>query len=156
MRNVTNLLNNGDFNLCVDGNQSTYFETMIQKLNEKKLVNEDFAQALRDREKQFPTGIETLTMGVAVPHVDSEFVLQNALFITAFHPAVEFNRMDEPSQQVKVSLSFLLLIKDVSAHTATLAQLTEVWKNSDLLERMAEAKSKLEVIQLLSNMEEEL
>lgn len=150
MRKLAHLIQNGDFQICRNQDQRQYFETMIQQLNNRNMVRDGFAEALRHREQQFPTGIETRSLGVAVPHVDSEYVKENALFITAFQPPVDFFRMDKPDRKVSVVLSFLLLIKDVSSHTATLAQLTEVWKDEELLKQLSSATSKEEVIALLS------
>ena len=47
---------------------------LADELKKKKIVKEEFLNHTLDREKNFPTGLATTSLGVAIPHTDSEFV----------------------------------------------------------------------------------
>ena len=56
--------------------KSVTFEGAIDALSlnllDRKLVTVDYPQAVKDREKKFPTGLPTSPIGVAIPHTDPQ------------------------------------------------------------------------------------
>ncbi|WP_143786811.1 PTS sugar transporter subunit IIA, partial [Oenococcus oeni] len=52
-------------------NQISVLKTLTRFLEEKNCVKSSYQQAIINRESQFPTGLNTTTVGVAIPHTDA-------------------------------------------------------------------------------------
>ena len=130
-------------------NKEEFFEELSKILLDKKMVSDDFLEAIKKREEEFPTGLETSSMGVAVPHVDSKYVNCNALVLCKFNTPIIFKRMDAIEKDIKVKEAFVLLINNDGKHMEALQDLTKIWQNSAILEGIYMANSKEEIISLI-------
>lgn len=84
-------------------NQKNLFEKIGSVLAEKDFVSEEYAEKLYEREKQFPTGLATRTLGVAIPHTDSKYVKKPFIMIIKPKSEVAFHQMGTfPADQVVV------------------------------------------------------
>ena len=63
-----------------------------------------FIGMIKKREKEFPTGLETISMGIAVPHVDSEYAKDSALVLCRFAHPIKFYRMDAIETEIIASI----------------------------------------------------
>ena len=88
-------------------NKDSFFEELFLILKDKKYVNDGFLEAIKKREKVFPTGLETISMGIAVPHVDSEYAKDSALVLCRFTHPIKFYRMDALDTEIDVKEAFL-------------------------------------------------
>jgi galactitol PTS system EIIA component len=119
-------------------------------LQDKGYVKESFPQAVVDREEHFPTGLPTSLYGVAIPHTDSHHVLRTGIAVGILQNPTEFTIMGTTDQIVQVKLVLLLAIQDPSSHIQVLQQLMEVFQLPDVLQQLRSAKSKKEVVHVLT------
>ncbi|MDO4499751.1 MAG: PTS sugar transporter subunit IIA [Erysipelotrichaceae bacterium] len=132
-------------------NQETFFNTLYETLKDE-YVNEDFLSAIKIREYEFPTGLMTRSMAVAVPHVESEYVYKNALILCRFKKPVDFRRMDDFDSFIGVELAFVLLITDPTVHIKTLQDLTKIWQNDEILKELT-TSTKEEIVEIVKGIE---
>lgn len=122
---------------------------MNDRLKMMNYVENDFLEALLKREEAYPTGIQTGTYNIALPHVDACYVKQNALFIYQLENKATFIRMDDHSKTVEVEFVFLLLIHDLKLHVKTISELTHIWTNHDIMEGLQFVQDKSELLEML-------
>lgn len=148
MLNLTDLIHNGQVFHKEYSTRDEYFSDMSNYLLNLGLVTDGFKEALEIRELSYPTGLVTKTRIVALPHVESKFIKDNALFITCFEKPIPFHRMDDVSSIVQVTISFMLLIKDVDLHIQAIQQIIKLFQD-DLLDKIYQAKDKDAVISMI-------
>ena len=83
---------------------------MARMLYDRGYVKESYIQAVKDREKEFFTGLGFEEMGVALPHTDAVHVNCQAIAIGILKRPVRFCTMGEPDGTVNVGLMFMLAI----------------------------------------------
>ena len=105
------------------------------KMYEKGYVKEDFGAHCIEREKIYPTGLET-EYPVAIPHTESEFVNETAISILRLEKPVEFHNMAEPEKIVAVHYVFNLAVKEKHSQVVFLSKVIGLVQDSKKLEDM--------------------
>ncbi len=77
-------------------------------------------KALLEREEEFPTGLQIGDINVAVPHADHIYVKESEIILCTLENPVEFQRMDNPEKEVKVSIIILMAINNPDTHIEVL------------------------------------
>jgi galactitol PTS system EIIA component len=124
---------------------------LADQLFEKGVVKESFKEALLQREGEFPTGLPTEGLAVAIPHTEAKFVNDNQLAIAILANPVSFNMMGMPENQVKVSIVFLLALKDAKGHLEMLKALMNVIQKPQLLRDLAQTNKQEDVIKIIQS-----
>ena len=121
-------------------------------LYENGYVKESYKQAVKDREKDFPTGLLIEDgFGIAIPHADREHVNRIGMAVATLDDPVIFNQMGgEAEDKVPVSLVCMLAIDDPKQHMDTLANLMELFSDHDMLEQIKNCSDKEKIMKLLS------
>lgn len=146
---IDSLIKNGFFIKLSVENVDDLFEKLNCLLLNNNYVNGDFLKAVKEREKNFPTGIENREHNIALPHVDSKYVNENALIICSLTKPIQFKKMDDNSKSIEVSLVFMLLISDLKLHIKAISDLTKVWSNKRIMAQIGLSNSKEDVLELL-------
>lgn len=149
MLTLYDLVNNGNLFMSQAKTKEEYFSETSDILLNKKVVSLNFLEEIEKRESKFPTGLQTKTIGIAMPHVESQFVFENAIYITLFDKPVKFKKMDDNSQDLDVEAAFLLLVKDKDDHMIALQQLIMLFQNSELLEQVVSKDNKSDILEVL-------
>lgn len=104
--------------------------------------------AIMDREKLGSTAIGN---GVAVPHAKIEGIKQTALAFGRSAEGVDFNSLDG----AKTHLFFILISPkdDIGAHLKILAKISHLIKDRFMVSLFKNAKSKKELLSIISNLE---
>jgi len=115
-------------------------------------VKESYTQAVIDREKVFPTGLEMPGNGynVAIPHTDAVHVNKPAMAIAVLDSPVTFTHMATDDQPVPVDLVFALALNDPQQVVAFLKDLINALQDHDLRKNLKEASSPSQIVELLS------
>ena len=127
---------------------------MGQKLLDKKIVKDTYPEAVVTREKEFPTGIPSKNLGIAIPHTVADHVVEPKVAISILKKPVEFQMMGEPGQKVQVSLIIMIAINNPDLQIDFLQKLVSIIEDHELLQKMKDSKSTDEVYKLLSFLNE--
>lgn len=103
------------------------------ELHRLGFVKESFVAAVCAREQEFPTGLPTKGVGIAIPHADATHVNSEALIVGVLKEPVEFQVMGSQSNFINVQLIFMLAIKTPEAQLDMLQRLIEGCQNEQLL-----------------------
>lgn len=154
MDNLVKLLNNGFFYKREFNSKKEFFEFANQILQSNKIVNTRFLPMITERELNYPTGLITPTIPVAIPHTEFECIETDSILICSFTKPIQFNRMDKPDEVLDVSLAFLLLIKSKDNHLTFLIDLMTLLQ-SNKLSYIKEANTLQECIQIIKEIADE-
>lgn len=88
------------------------FEALGGKLVKQGYCKESYVQALKDREAEFPTGINTGEKGVAIPHTDVSHVNKKGIAIATLKQPVEFVEMGTDDEYVNAQVIFMLAVDE--------------------------------------------
>ena len=89
---------------------------MTDYLCEKGIVKDTYKQAILEREQSFPTGLKTGGINVAIPHADICHVNEAAICVAVLKTPAPFRAMDEPDNDVPVSLVIMLALTEAHGH----------------------------------------
>ncbi|MBB5182771.1 PTS sugar transporter subunit IIA [Catenisphaera adipataccumulans] len=130
------------------------FETLGKILIDKGYCKDSYVQALKDREKEYPTGINVGGFGIAIPHTDPEHVIRETESILTLKKPVRFTQMGSTDIPVDVKLVMMLTIKDPKAHIKKLQRIITLVQDQQLLKNIYDSDSADRVIQLIKEKED--
>lgn len=148
MEEFLELVKKGRFRKKSYSSRQEYLADTAGMLEREGLVKEGFQKVLMDREDKYPTGIQTMSLPVSIPHAEFSYVNQESVVITVFEQPVMFRRMDAPDEEVGTEISFMLLLRDAHSHLTVLQQLSGLLQ-SDKLERIKAADCVEELEEIL-------
>ncbi|MEJ5113000.1 PTS sugar transporter subunit IIA [Erwinia billingiae] len=130
--------------------RNALFTKITDQLLAKGIVEESYREALILREQNHPTAMQLETMGVAIPHVDVEHVLEERLVVVTCPDGIEFNQAEDPELTMKVNVIFFLLLKEKDAHLEFLMKLISLFQKTGEMDRVISTTSVEEVMQILA------
>ena len=130
-------------------NKEELFKSMNEILLENNYVTDEYHKRVLERENSFPTGMKLEKLNVAIPHVDSKYVLKENLFIITSKKGIEFNNAENNGEKLNVKIIFALLIKEHNTHINFLVKLIELFQKNEKLNLILESSNEDEVIKIL-------
>jgi len=138
-----------DENLILVNESADSPEEIIRKLGtllfDNGFVKESYTQAVLDREKVYPTGLQARMAGVAIPHTDTDHVLKPAIAISTLAKPITFQMMATPEEKVQVEIVIMLAVHDAKLVIPVLRKVIFILENDDALVAMKNATTKTEV-----------
>lgn len=114
-------------------NKQELFKKAADKLCKEGFVKDSYLSALTNREKVFPTGLQTKTIGVAIPHCDPENVKKDGILVARLKQPVQFNQMGDAETKVNVYLAFFICSTGGNEQLADLRELMKMFQDKDFL-----------------------
>ncbi|MGT2770207.1 PTS sugar transporter subunit IIA [Streptococcus intermedius] len=123
-------------------NQEDLFNQVANLLEERHIVTFSYKNALIERERVFPTGLDMNFLGkdlpnVAIPHTDIVHNLAEKVVVVRLDQPVTFHNMIVPSNEVQVSLLFFIINNSNASQTNILAQLMDFFTAAGNLEALS-------------------
>lgn len=117
------------------------FNELIPLLAQPLIKNEDvveiFPNQVIDREHTFPTGLPTQPYGVAIPHTDAEFVINNKVTIATLKTPIQMEVMGGMNdEKIDVSIIFLLALGHSNKQLNVLQKLMGILNQEDVLTKI--------------------
>ena len=124
--------------------------TLASELYKKGLVKQDYVKEVLSREEIYPTGLYTGEINVAIPHCDYQFVNKKSIAVGILKNPIKFKKMDEPTEDVEVSIIIMLAIDEPDNHIAYLTKVFNLVQNQELLKELYLSVSEEEILELLN------
>ena len=109
---------------------------LAEKLTASNYVESDYANALKEREKEYPTGLSSMGESIAIPHADTCFVKKDAIAIATLKKPITFNCMDNPKEELSVRLIIVLALSKPHGQIEMLQRVVNVIQNEELRYRL--------------------
>lgn len=129
--------------------QEELFEQVYQKALDLGWVREDFMERIMKREKEFPTGIQLMNFGAAIPHTDAECVLEEFVAVITMQEPVAFHSMEDNTKQVKAQIIFVLGLNQPHAQLEMLQSLMGLLQNESILSELLLATTENELVTVI-------
>ena len=120
-------------------------------LYENGYVHESFREALKERERTYPTGLPTTPYGVAIPHTFPEHVKKEAVLTITLEKPVPFREMGAITDSfVDICCLFVLLLVEEQKQINMLPKLMKLIQDADTIAAIVQSQSQDEVSKLIS------
>ncbi|KHD45504.1 PTS sugar transporter subunit IIA [Streptococcus hongkongensis] len=139
------------------------FDVVSQQLLALKLVKPDYQEAIKVREKEFPTGLKidykdgSPILFAAIPHTETKYCLSNQVVYVQNNMPITVKHMINPEEDCFVQHFFFIVNNKNDGQTTILSnlitffvtkgnleQLTELGNNVEKISEFLEAKGVLE------------
>jgi PTS system galactitol-specific IIA component len=131
-------------------NDQEVIRILAERLQALGYVKPSFANAVLAREAILPTG---LPLGddnnVAVPHTDPEHVLKPGLAFATLLEPVSFSNMEDPDEQLQVSIVFLMALNDKDKQIEMLQEIAGTIQSPEIIAALIKSSSVEDVSRLL-------
>lgn len=138
------------------GTSEEVFKTLGGKMISEGYCKDSYVNALIEREKDFPTGINMGEIGIAIPHTDKKHVKKGAVAIGVLKEPVHFFQMGTTDEPVNARLIFMLAVEDPKEHLVFLQRILMVLQDQSVLARIIETENKKEIIEIIKEKENSL
>ena len=127
------------------------FETIGRRMIDGGFAKDSFIQALKDREKAFPTGLPSGNIGVGLPHVDACHVLIPVVAVIRLKKPIQFVMMGSNDTIVDARVIFMLLLEAGESQLTMLQKLVDIIQNDDFMKKIVDRGSSDELFELLKD-----
>lgn len=136
-------------------NQEEIFSLIGKELQEKELVNEEFVNALLNREKNHPTGIDLSPVSeglpnAAIPHTETEYCIGRCIVFVKLEKAIKFYNMIAPDTKMDAKYLFFIINDQKENQTNVLSELMAFLTDADNVKALEELETEDELYKFLT------
>ena len=126
------------------------FQEVGKKLYEMGYVKDSFANALSEREKNFPTGLATEPSQVAIPHTDTIHVEKEAIACIRLLNPIKFRDVGDDENEVDAEFVFVLCILEPEKQVDILKALVDTLSNEEIMRSIKTSENPDKVYEILT------
>ena len=126
---------------------------LVDLLVQNGYVKPEYYDILIEREEQYPTGLPTLGIQVAIPHGISEgCVLKPAVAMATLARNVTFRNMADKEEELSIGIVFLFGLPGEHELAKDLNRVMSIFSESELLSRVYSAKTGHEIVEIMNKL----
>ena len=129
------------------------FKVLGQKMTDLGFTKDSYVDALIEREKEFPTGLDIGDFGIAIPHTAAEHVNEAITAIATLKNPVDWIQLGTEDDHVDVNVVFLLAVKDPNAHLEYLQTIVGIFQKKEVMQAILKEKDPKKIIELIGQAE---
>lgn len=130
-------------------NRNDVLNHLAKKLVAIGAVKDTYPEAIVAREKNFPTGLNTESIGVAMPHTDANYVLHEHIAILRLKNPVTFLQMGD-GEPVRVKLIFMLALMKPHEQLEVLQKLVTFIQDTTKVTQLLQLKDIDDVLTIIN------
>lgn len=131
-------------------NKEELLKGLASILKERGYVKESYINGILEREKVFPTGLNTEGIKVALPHTDAKHVNKPAILFAKLKEPVTFKEMGLSGNNVEAKMIFMMAVKNPEEQVKCLGNLMSIMSKKEMLISLYSCTNKSEVMNKLS------
>lgn len=109
----------------------------------------DYTEAVLEREAVYPTGLQTPSIPIAIPHANPSNAIENAFAVAKLKQPVIFRHMADEEQEVSVELILMMCIAEPQIHAPLLRKILEVFSEQGMEKEIHACRNSEELYELL-------
>lgn len=113
-------------------NEPELFEKCANRLFQQGFVNENYKKGLLKREENFPTGLMTQYLNIAIPHSDTCYINKPFIYVVRTNNLITVKQMGD-NQEIKVRDFLFLGINEPSKQVGLLQFLMELFQDESFV-----------------------
>jgi len=120
--------------------------TMAKRFLQADLVKKPYEEAIKKREKEYPTGIDLSVVGeglpnIAIPHTQREYCKAAKVALVKLNKGISAGNMINPVEKLQnVRYLFMIINHEDSGQTSILSKIMELVTNVDNIRALEEAE----------------
>jgi PTS system galactitol-specific IIA component len=118
---------------------------------ENGFIEEAYIDAVIERETQYPTGLPTEGVKVAIPHANANHVIKSTIGVMTLIKPVTFRSMGDATEKLDVEVIFLLANADQMDQPESLQRLMQCFSEEEALIKMKESTTTDEILMVLQD-----
>lgn len=133
-------------------NQESLFNHVADQLIRMKLVKPEYKDALKEREKEFPTGLKidykdgSDILFAAIPHTETKYCLEQQVVYVKNKEIINFKHMINPEEDCQVQHLFFIINNKNDGQTEILSNLINFFITKGNIEKLNDLGSKKDEI----------
>lgn len=134
-------------------NKENVIRILTELLVKNGYIKPEYYDIVIAREEQYPTGLSTKGIKVAIPHgFADDCVMEPSVGVATLARPVLFRNMFNPDEELAVGMVFLIALssKDKNELAKDLGRVMSVFSDGDLLSGLYAAKNGREVVEIIS------
>ena len=124
-------------------------EFLGKELTKAGKAKADYTKAVLEREAVYPTGLETPSVPIAIPHANPDNALENALAVAKLERPVMFRHMADEEQEVPVELIMMMCIAEPQMQVPMLSRILSIFTDGQMEKEIHSCKNAVELYELL-------
>jgi PTS system galactitol-specific IIA component len=127
-------------------------DTILQlatRLYENGYVKKDYIEAIRSREKEYPTGLPSTEPAVAIPHADYTKVNETTVAVATLKKPVDFHDMEDVKKTIPIQIVIMLAIGEPHGQVEMLQRVVGIIQDEDLRKELLKVNSQEELMKLI-------
>lgn len=122
-----------------------------QKLSQLNFIQNSYPKAIKEREKEYPTGLETPTFAVAIPHTDPTHIKEPFIYIVKLKQAVSFGQMGTTEEFIQAKYAFFLGFDKGEDQLQLLQTLMAMFTNSEVMSALESETNEAKILEIVTN-----
>lgn len=135
----------------IQGEQREYFQKIYQKLKQLNYIEGDYLNAIIEREKEYPTGLQTPFFNVAIPHTEPQFIKKPFIYMIKLKTPIAFGQMGTTDTLIDVDCTFVLGMEKGADQLVILQNLMDMFSNEEVMNNIRMANEEQGFYQIVSN-----
>jgi len=132
------------------------FEVMADKLFKRGLTKENYLESIKEREKNYPTGIDLSVIeegfpNVAIPHTESEYCNATKVILVKLQKEITVKNMMDSNSDLKVKYLFMILNKAGEEQANILASIMDFVTDKNNINSLERAQTIEELYNVVKN-----
>lgn len=136
-------------------NEEELFELVAKRLQVAGYVKNGYLEGIKSREKNFPTGLITEYLNIALPHSDTEYIERPFIYVARTTKPIKVKQMGD-NQEMEVRDLFFLGIKEPSKQVGLLQELMVLFQSEAFVSTLNATTENEEVFNLFMKQWEEV
>ena len=133
--------------------QDDVFEAVGSLMTQAGYTKDTYVEALKEREKDYPTGLDIGGFGVAIPHTAADYVNEAITGIATLKNPVDWVQLGSADDHVDVNIVFVLAVKDPNAHLDYLQTIVGILQNKEAMQEILKQDDPAKIIEIIKREE---
>ena len=105
------------------------------------MVDDTYGELALERERQYPTGVPTEPMAVAIPHSERSQVYKTGIGVAVLKNSAKFASMDDADRLLDVKVVFMLAVSSDDGHLEMIQDIMEIIQDSQVVDAILTSAS---------------
>jgi len=132
-------------------NREEFFKKFSKIMFDRDYVTDNFYEAITKRENNYPTGLQTATIGVAIPHTDPEYIIKPFVAVIRPNKEIEFEPMGIPEGRIDAKLIFVLGVLRDGGQIEVLQKLMNMFMNETVVNKLLNTNNEEKIVKIISD-----
>ncbi|WP_137664494.1 PTS sugar transporter subunit IIA [Enterococcus hulanensis] len=120
------------------------------KLAELGFIETTYQEALKEREREYPTGLQTPSFAVAIPHTDPSHIKKPFIYIIKLADSVTFGQMGTTDEFVSAKYAFFLGFDKGEDQLQLLQNLMAMFMDKKVMRQLEKEFDKTEILTIVT------